>query len=930
MAKKTRPSNGELFIEESGQLRMADKSAEQRTLEGRPVVCLGLTFESDDARRAYFLDKLREKLRDPELRKMAGFPTGSDEDILRLSDPPYYTACPNPFLPNIIAERAGRGDDEEYHRAPYASDLAESGMDDIYTAHTYHTKVPPRAIARLILHYTKPGDVVLDVFGGSGMTGVAAQMCGDSKIAGELGGEAGPRIPILCDLSPAATLIAANYLAPVSGSEFSRHATALLRSTEQHLGNLYSIAGDNRSVDFVVWVEAFTCPHCQKDILSEQVLSATENIGSANEFACPHCSGLVSKAPTTKSGASRLVRHLETFHDPHLRGPATRARRVPVAVQVRSSRGAERLELSAEARQAWVNGRPDVSEWFPTDKIIEGERFKLKDCLGAYGITHIHHFYLPKQLSTMAYMWRSAAGVTAYRAARALQFWISSNSLGLTLLNRFAPTHHSQVNRYFSGTLYVPSTVAETSPRYAFENKIKRLTRAFDLLRSWRGLHAITTQSAAGLSQIPDASVDYVFTDPPFGRNLQYSELNQIWEAWLRVHTNRSSEAVMDATRKVGVAEYTRIMREIFAEVARVLKPARWVTVEFHNSSNAVWMAIQEAMSSAGLVVADVRVLSKESETYKQSKQGLVKRDLMISAYRAPAASEQRLRMVAGQPAGAWEFARMHLAQLPLPSEHGGALEVMVERQDFMLFDRMVGFHVQRGIGVPLSSAGFIAGLRERFSERDGMFFLPEQVAEYDRARARAPEVKQQDLFVQDEASAIQWLRRELSRRPQSIQDLHPTFMKQLPAWSKHESTVELKKILDEQFLRYSGQGPVPTQIHAYLSTNFKELRNREKDDPVLVEKARDRWYVADPRKQEELDKLREKALLKEFAEYSQQRKLKQFRSEAIRAGFKAAYEAQDYKTIVTVAGKLPEAILQEDEKLLMYYDVASMRLGAE
>jgi hypothetical protein len=54
------------------------------------------------------------------------------------------------------------------------------------------------------------------------------------------------------------------------------------------------------------------------------------------------------------------------------------------------------------------------------------------------------------------------------------------------------------------------------------------------------------------------------------------------------------------------------------------------------------------------------------------------------------------------------------------------------------------------------------------------------------------------------------------------------------------------------------------------------------------------------------------------------------FRTEAVRAGFRAAYEGQDYKVIVSVATKLPENVLQEDEKLLMYYDVASMRLGAE
>src|SRR5258708_9914299 len=75
---------------------------EQVTKAQRPVECLGLTFESDEARRSYFLEILREKLRDPEFRKIEGFPRGDDEDILALSDPPYYTPCPNPFIEDFI------------------------------------------------------------------------------------------------------------------------------------------------------------------------------------------------------------------------------------------------------------------------------------------------------------------------------------------------------------------------------------------------------------------------------------------------------------------------------------------------------------------------------------------------------------------------------------------------------------------------------------------------------------------------------------------------------------------------------------------------------------------------------------------------------------------------------------------------------------
>ena len=69
-----------------------------------PVTCLGMTFENDEARRAHFTEELCKKLQDLRFRKIEGFPIGSDEDILNLSDPPYYTACPNPWIADFIAE----------------------------------------------------------------------------------------------------------------------------------------------------------------------------------------------------------------------------------------------------------------------------------------------------------------------------------------------------------------------------------------------------------------------------------------------------------------------------------------------------------------------------------------------------------------------------------------------------------------------------------------------------------------------------------------------------------------------------------------------------------------------------------------------------------------------------------------------------------
>ena len=99
-----------------------------------------------------------------KVRNIEGFPIGTDEDIIALSDAPFYTACPNPFIEEFIKEYGAPYDEatDDYHREPFAADVSEGKNDPLYTVHTYHTKVPYKAIMNYILHYSNPGDIVFD------------------------------------------------------------------------------------------------------------------------------------------------------------------------------------------------------------------------------------------------------------------------------------------------------------------------------------------------------------------------------------------------------------------------------------------------------------------------------------------------------------------------------------------------------------------------------------------------------------------------------------------------------------------------------------------------------------------------------------------------------------------------------------------------
>ncbi|MBU7019307.1 MAG: DNA methylase [Theionarchaea archaeon] len=868
--------------------------------------------------------KLTKELLD-EMRDTEGFPLGKDEDIIALSDPPYYTACPNPWVKDFIEEHGKPYNEEtdDYHREPFAFDVTEGRNDPIYNAHPYHTKVPYKAIMRYILHYTDPGDIVFDGFCGTGMTGVAGQMCDDRRAIENLGynvnpsgtiinkdnkvvSKAGIRYAILNELSPIASLITYHYNTPFDMKEFEKDAKSILAKVEKECSWMYetkhTIEGKpqfeqdihgNRipvvgRINFTVWSDVFVCPNCGGEIIFWNTAVDKIKKEVKSEFNCPQCSASVTKR--------NLDRAMETVYDNILEKTIKRAKQVPVLINYSLEKyigKKKRFEKAPDEEDLALIDKIDKSKppyWFPSNAVPKG--YNTDQPKISHGVYNVHHFYTRRNLWVLAALWK----YIRENKNRRCQFWFSSS---LTWCGRENRLH---LGNYFGrgggvitslrGTWYIASLSVETNVLERFRLRV----RSSQYTGKFQPYNTIKeARSSTALFSYPAESIDYIFVDPPFGCNLMYSELNFVWESWFRVFTDKGPEAIINKIQRKGLTEYQHLMELCFHEFYRILKPGRWMTVEFHNSQNSVWMAIQEALQRAGFVVADVGTLDKKRGSFKQvTTTTAVKQDLIITAYKPNGGLEKRFKLASGTEEGVWEFVKEHLERLPKPIEKDGSLEVIAERQNFLLFDRMVAFHVQRGVIVPISAGDFYLGLRQRFPERDGMYFLPEQVVEYDRKRLTAKKVEQLSLTVHDEKSAVQWLRQELNENPQTFQEIQPKFLRNLHK-DKYEKLPELLEVLEQSFL---------------------------KDE-------KGRWYIPDPSKQSDLEKLREKALLKEFEKYKEGKgKLKEFRTEAVRAGFKKCWSERDYKTITVIAERLPPAILQEDSTLLMYYDNATTRGG--
>lgn len=860
-------------------------------------------------------ERLEEQLSD--LRRRPGAPLGTDADIAAMSLPPYYTACPNPDVKGWLDETKPDGYDDRVYvdPGPFTTDISEGKSNPFYKAHSYPTKVPHPAIMRFLLHYTEPGDVVLDGFCGTGMTGLAAQACGmppndlRRTIEAEMGEVRwGRRRAVLSDLSPSATFIAAGMNLPVDGRQFEHRSAEILEQFEAEWGWMYKTAderGHDRTIDYTVWSQVFTCPNCAAPVVFFDVAYSRHTGRVEEDFRCPSCGKQLSKkALVTRTSSTRTL-----VGDDH---ELIELRPVEIHYRVGSrkmSKPVDDADLSVLRRVAGLTLPGSV----PTDVLPFMHMTHERAPMPSKGFQRTHHFWGDRALVSLSAFWSVACREDDPALRMALLFWVEQSLWGLSWMNRYQPVQQgklggSQVNRQMTGVYYVSSLVSECHPRYNLEGSSLTRGKRSSLIKMWESSPArlggvsISTSSSTSLS-LPDASVDYVFVDPPFGSNIYYADLAYLVESWQKVQTNTSEEAIVNQSRRVPrtLAEYGSLMEKCFAEFNRVLKPGRWMTVEFSNSSNEVWLTIQHALSKAGFVVADTRIIDKEQLSYRQvTAPNAVKRDLVISAYKPADELAERIGPAAGTPDTAWAFAREHLRHLPASVERDpkGVVRVIRERLPDRLYDRMEAFHLTRNLAIPVTAAEFYEGLADRFPIRDGMHFLDEQVEAYERLRMTIKDLKEAQLFITDEESAIQWIRQFLKSRrsAQPYAAIQPEFFREvqagLPDW---EEAPDLKVLLERSCLQ---------------------------DDNGY-------WYVPDPKKEVDLEKLRKRERLKEFASYATGKgAMKHFSLAAVRAGFSDAWERRDFAVIVAVGRRLPTEAFAQDERLLFYLDNAEQLAG--
>lgn len=807
----------------------------------------------------------------------------SDDEVLR----EFVARHARPYDPKM----------DTYDRPPFTADIKEGKNNPIYNAHSYHTKVPPRGIIPYILHYTEPGDLILDPFCGSGMAGVAALMCADPPADileqfPELKDRVGPRRAILNDLSPAACHIAYNYSTPVDVEELCREFERIAAAVTEEFNCLYGTehyepgvglydprqpevaerlknpapqAADSvlfktdvartwelasrdeiekrlgypvtalprgkdwaeldtstvdrwivipATIQYMIWSDVYRCHGfvtieeptgklstrgknagkrivkrrsiergCGTDLVLWRVARDPQDNDLASEFSCPDCGAAWTKRQLALSSSLPV-------HTSYSFQGLTGERRIERAVTKKETENQETIDRTA------------IPSWFPDDPIDIG-REMMRHGLLKRGLRRASEFYTTRNLRALARLWHEISLCQSERTREFLRFCFTS-----------ILSYVSKKQSYGGGgggltsTLYIAAFQMEKNVWEVFARKVEGIGDDFSRSGGYLGNGTLVPVRCGSATTIPvpDGTVDFVFTDPPFGSNIFYSDCSMLWESWLGTYTEESSEIVVSDRRKDGpfktLADYAALMAQAFSEIHRVLKPGRWATIEFNNSDGAVFSAIKDAIRSAGFEIANMLLLDKKQKSFKQLKgasgeEDVVDKDVIFNL-RKPS------RAVAAFSAAHYDLehqmvgvVREHLRTLPERIKAEPDKYSDDYRTTATLNSVLINALLPKGVGVEDMNIPLIEKVCGRYFRKVGQRW-------YLRGEPVGADGKclfEEAVIVRDEESAIRWLRQWLRAAPTLIGELRPHWMRATGLLQREISEVlVLEDLLAENF----------------------------------------------------------------------------------------------------------------------------------
>lgn len=513
------------------------------------------------------------------------------------------------FVQEHQAAKPNTQDADDYDRAAPKEPTYGRKNTSVYNMHLYWSKKPHEAIDFYIRHFTESGDLILDPMCGSGST-VFSSVMSQRKAIG-------------IDLSPAATFMTAQYCTPINIEEIESKFRCFIETVEQQVLSFYkttcSRCGGDAITESTDYSAIYRCDRCLNDV----PLVYCKDIDGKRY--CPHCyaNGNIEEISTRK---------------------ADYVGEQPFRVSYRCITGCKnkryKRELDDQDFIKYDLARLSRNESIQLPYSVPESRLPLK--ADSYRLKKVEartvkDLFSPTNLAVLSILFH-------YAESDFIRFILSS---AVFMASRMVRESNTQI---LPGRYYIPPLRRELNVLNTVQRKYKNFLKLQKVLQNANGRFMTSTQDASDLSNIPTNSIDYIFTDPPYGDKFQYYELNYLWEAWLGFSSDWADrEMIINRSRALSEKRWQTILKNILSECYRVLKPGRWLTLCYHDTAEGTWELVQDTLVEIGFIpdrVGAATYIETNQKSFKQYTADIVnKRDLVIN-FRKPKPGEVSFAIV--------------------------------------------------------------------------------------------------------------------------------------------------------------------------------------------------------------------------------------------------------------------------------------------
>lgn len=630
---------------------------------------------------------------------------GPEQEELTLKTDPTKKGNPNPVNnPKQSKELLKDLDNIK----PISHSVPAKPHTPVYKMHRYFARRPWSVFNELIRHYSNPGSIVLDPFCGGGVTIIEGLKL-RRKVIG-------------VDLNPMATFITRMEAIDVDLGELGEAFLKIEEAIKDKIQELYLTkcpkCGKETPADWFEWSYIYKCPHCKKRVQ----LSEAEKL-RGGKYVCNYCD--------------------ETFKLVE----AKRVGEVPIRLKLRCQycefRGEKKPDDYDFKKVAWIEKNFDkiVKQrklWYPKDKIFPGE--KTRELL-TKDLKCFYELFTKRNLLALSILIKNIKGTPVGNIKDLITLHFSTT---LCWASKVSYRKKGQPVGWGGHHFWLPHIPVEINVGRTFSTRFKAIISGKQYSKTEIGNYhkgasdfpqlqsdktcLLLFKSSTKLP-LPSKSVDTIITDPPYGGNVNYTELSNFWAIWIKDILGLKQNELIDNTEEVienkfqrkAIKEYRTLMYRVFKECHRVLKSNRWMVMTFHNRDFKTWNAIHLAAHDAGFVLSEEDgmiyqpPIQQYVTTLHQRAGGSMLGDFILSFKKVEKPPEKKVIPYV-------EVGRRieQLASEAVLYHHGATLST--------IYMKLIPFLLNKGLLEKIDEKGVVPYLQKNFEERDGKWHLKEKL----------------------------------------------------------------------------------------------------------------------------------------------------------------------------------------------------------